>query len=65
MASPYAAYDVERLAEGIGDRTVLSRAITLIESKRADHRATAAALTQELLKEIGRASCRERVSSPV
>src|ERR1700688_2573372 len=51
MASPSPASDVERLAEGIssGDRTVLSRAITLIESKRADHRSTAAALTQKLL----------------
>jgi LAO/AO transport system kinase len=34
---------------------VLSRAITLIESKRADHRRTAAALTQELLKGTGKA----------
>src|ERR1700730_3158041 len=44
MASPSPAADVERLAQGIcsGDRTVLSRAITLIESKRADHRSTAA-----------------------
>src|ERR1700761_3472627 len=47
--------DVERLARGIGggDRTVLSRAITLIESKRADHRQSAAALTQELLRDTG------------
>src|ERR1700691_376595 len=51
MVSPTPASDVERLAQGIraGDRTVLSRAITLIESKRADHRSTAAALTQTLL----------------
>jgi LAO/AO transport system kinase len=34
---------------------VLSRAITLIESKRADHRHAAAALTQELLKDTGKA----------
>jgi LAO/AO transport system kinase len=49
--------DIERLARDIrsGDRTVLSRAITLIESKRADHRRTAAALTQELLKDTGQA----------
>ena len=45
------APDVERLARDIraGERNVLSRAITLIESKRADHRHTAAALTQALL----------------
>ena len=34
---------------------MLSRAITLIESKRADHRRTAAALTQALLKDTGKA----------
>ena len=57
MASPSPASDVERLAQGIraGDRTVLSRAITLIESKRADHRSTAAALTQTLLAATGKA----------
>src|ERR1700689_5363088 len=49
--------DVERLARDIraGDRAVLSRAITLIESKRADHRRTAAALTQALLEATGNA----------
>src|SRR5580700_2283042 len=57
MASPSPASDIERLAQGIraGDRTVLSRAITLIESKRADHRSTAAALTQKLLGATGKA----------
>src|SRR6202167_2487336 len=57
MAAPSSSPDVERLAEGVrsGDRTVLSRAITLIESKRADHRATAAALTQTLLQATGNA----------
>src|SRR5580692_6371206 len=57
MASPSPAADVERLAAGIrsGDHTVLSRAITLIESKRADHRSTAAALTQVLLGATGKA----------
>jgi len=57
MVSPVPSFDVERLAQGIrlGDRTVLSRAITLIESKRADHRATAAALTQTLLQATGKA----------
>jgi LAO/AO transport system kinase len=49
--------DVERLAAAIraGDRSVLPRAITLIESKRADHRHKAAALTQALLPAAGRA----------
>src|SRR6202790_2877585 len=57
MVSPSPALDVERLAQGVraGDRTVLSRAITLIESKRADHRSTAAALTQKLLGATGKA----------
>ncbi len=57
MVSPSPASDVQRLAESIrsGDRTALSRAITLIESKRADHRRAAAALTQELLPFTGKA----------
>jgi LAO/AO transport system kinase len=57
MVTAASASDVERLAQGIraGDRTVLSRAITLVESKRADHRATAAALTQTLLASTGHA----------
>ncbi len=57
MVSPSPAADVERLAQGIrsGDRTVLSRAITLVESKRADHRGTAAALMQKLLAATGQA----------
>src|ERR1700728_4535440 len=57
MAPPYPASDVERLAQGIraGDRTVLSRAITLIESKRADHRRASTALTQALLAATGKA----------
>jgi LAO/AO transport system kinase len=48
--------DVERLAQAIraGDRTMLSRAITLVESKRADHRHAAAALTQTLLPDTGK-----------
>ena len=54
-ASPSA--DAERLARDIrsGERTVLSRAITLIESKRADHRRAAAALTQALIGATGKA----------
>ena len=49
--------DIGRLARDIraGDRTVLSRAITLIESKRADHRRAAAALMQKLLDATGKA----------
>ena len=56
-AAPLAAPDVERLARGLraGDRTVLSRGITLIESKRADHRRSAAALMQLLLPHTGTA----------
>jgi LAO/AO transport system kinase len=58
MPSPAPPSDVERLARDIraGERTVLSRAITLIESKRADHRRTAAALTQALLGDTGKAA---------
>src|ERR1700691_2168001 len=57
MAAPSSSPDVERLAEGVrsGDRTLLSRAITLIESKRTDHRAAAAALTQALVQSTGNA----------
>jgi len=52
-----ASPDVERLARGIraGERNVLSRAITLIESKRPDHRHAAIALTQALLRDTGNA----------
>lgn len=38
-----------------GDRATLARAITLIESKRADHRAQARQLVQELLPATGKA----------
>jgi len=57
MATVSLPPNVERLAEAIcaGDRAVLSRAITLIESKRADHRSAAAALTQTLLRATGKA----------
>jgi LAO/AO transport system kinase len=49
--------DVDRLAQELrsGDRAALSRAITLIESKRADHRHDAVALTQALIEFTGRA----------
>jgi LAO/AO transport system kinase len=38
-----------------GDRAALARAITLMESRRPDHRATARALLQELMPLTGRA----------
>jgi LAO/AO transport system kinase len=38
-----------------GDRAVLARAITLIESKRTDHRKSAHLLVQELLPDTGKA----------
>src|SRR5690242_595830 len=49
--------DLERLDHGIraGERAVLARAITLIESKRLDDQKTARALVQELLPQTGRA----------
>lgn len=37
-----------------GNRILLSRAITLVESKRADHQATAAELIEDLLPETGK-----------
>ncbi len=42
--------DVEKLAEGVtrGDRRALARAITLVESARADHREAADALMERL-----------------
>jgi len=49
--------DLETLERGIraGERSVLARAITLIESKRSDHQKTARALVQNLLPLTGRA----------
>jgi LAO/AO transport system kinase len=51
------AHDLSALAAGIraGDRAMLARAITLIESKRADHQNKAHALVQELLPQTGNA----------
>ncbi|MFZ0074037.1 MAG: methylmalonyl Co-A mutase-associated GTPase MeaB, partial [Xanthobacteraceae bacterium] len=50
--------DVSELARAIraGERATLARAITLIESKRADHQQTARALVQELLPRTGKAT---------
>ena len=46
---------VEEFAAGVraGDRTVLARAITLVESSRREHRAKAQALIKELLPHAG------------
>ena len=51
------ALDTARLARGIrgGERAVLARAITLIESKRPDHQREARVLVQELLPDTGKA----------
>jgi LAO/AO transport system kinase len=51
------ASDITALARRVrdGDRASLARAITLIESKRADHRKQAHALVQELLPLTGKA----------
>src|SRR5437879_1443953 len=55
--STQAGPDVAQLAYGIraGERAVLARAITLIESKRADHQHAARRLVQDLLPRTGRA----------
>jgi len=55
--SDRAAPDVTALARAIrgGERATLARAITLIESKRADHQKSARALVQELLASTGHA----------
>jgi LAO/AO transport system kinase len=52
---PAAKQGYEDLAESViaGDRRALARAITLIESTRADHRAEAAALLDKLLPAAG------------
>lgn len=51
------AIDIETLKERLlaGDRAALARAITLVESKRADHRAAAATLIDAVLPQTGRA----------
>jgi LAO/AO transport system kinase len=49
--------DLARLARGIraGERATIARAITLIESRRADHQRAARRLVQDLLPDTGRA----------
>lgn len=51
------ALDLETLADGIrnGKRAALARAITLVESRKAEHRALARQLLQELLPLTGKA----------
>ena len=55
--SDSASLDVPNLVRGIlsGDRAVLARALTLVESKRADHRDAARALIQGVLPHTGKA----------
>jgi len=55
--SARAAPDLDALCRGIraGERAVMARAITLIESKRPDHQKAARALVQHLLPETGSA----------
>jgi LAO/AO transport system kinase len=57
MASRSESADIAKIARGIraGDRATLARAITLIESKRTDHRNSAHLLVQELLPASGKA----------
>src|SRR6266704_1278845 len=54
--SARSAPDLKALVRGIGaaERAVVARAITLIESKRPDHKQAARELVQELLPETGK-----------
>jgi LAO/AO transport system kinase len=51
------ASDLARLARGVraGERAVIARAITLVESRRTDHQKAARRLVQELLPSTGKA----------
>jgi LAO/AO transport system kinase len=55
--TPFPDIDMARLAGAIraGERAVLARAITLIESKRPDHQRQARLLVQNLLPDTGKA----------
>jgi LAO/AO transport system kinase len=57
LRSPPGPPDLANLARGVhaGERGVLARAITLIESRRADHQAAARRLVQDLLPATGNA----------
>ena len=53
MPPPAPSAEIGKLAQGVrsGDRSLLSRAITLTESKRADHRRAESALKNEGLRQ--------------
>ena len=57
MIQKKAALDIKAMAKGlrVGSRAALARAITLIESRRADHQASARELVQVLLPATGKA----------
>ena len=57
MSARSESANISSMASAIrsGDRATLARAITLVESKRADHQATAHRLVQELLRTSGKA----------
>ncbi len=57
MSARSESANISSMASAIrsGDRATLARAITLVESKRADHQATAHRLVQELLRTTGKA----------
>ncbi|MEM8975420.1 MAG: methylmalonyl Co-A mutase-associated GTPase MeaB [Pseudomonadota bacterium] len=57
MRSGDTAPDIEVIANGIlnGDRALLARAITLVESTRRDHQESARALLQRLMPHTGKA----------
>src|SRR3979411_1408559 len=57
-ANPPPVPDMASLARGIraGERGVIARAITLAESRRADHQKAARGLVQELLPATGKAA---------
>jgi LAO/AO transport system kinase len=57
LRSPPGTLDLANLARGVraGERGVIARAITLIESRRADHQKAARRLVQDLLPATGQA----------
>src|SRR3977135_3319627 len=57
LRSPPGTLDLANLAPGVrsGERGVIARAITLIESRRADHQQAARLLVQDLLPVTGKA----------
>src|SRR5476649_2731309 len=57
MSAGEAAISIDSMASALraGDRATLARAITLVESRRADHQALARALTDRLASSTGAA----------